>query len=224
MKNTEKQPRESNRDYALRVIRENIINLELKPGSMLSEQDIADELNLSRTPVHEALQELSSTKIIEILPQRGSHVSLIDMNLVDEAIFMRATIESAITQKACEMATENDLQELEENLNLQEFYLQKNNHEKIMELDNAFHKMMYKITERMQCYYMIRVMNIHYDRIRELNLRSFNPERIIKEHKEIFECLKNRDGEKARDAILKHLERHYNQENEIRKKYPEYFA
>ena len=146
------------------------------------------------------------------------------MNLVDEAIFMRATIESAITQKACEMATENDLQELEENLNLQEFYLQKNNHEKIMELDNAFHKMMYKITERMQCYYMIRVMNIHYDRIRELNLRSFNPERIIKEHKEIFECLKNRDGEKARDAILKHLERHYNQENEIRKKYPEYFA
>lgn len=224
MKNTEKQAKETNRDYALRVIRENIINLELVPGSMISEQDIANELNLSRTPVHEAMQELASTKIIEILPQRGSHVSLIDMALVDEANFMRATIESAITEMACNMATDEDIQALEENVNLQEFYYTKNNREKIMELDNAFHAMMYKITNKMQCYYMVKLMNIHYDRIRELNLRSFNPERIIEEHKEILDCFKNKDSKKAKASILKHLERHYTQEDEIRKKYPEYFA
>ena len=74
MKNIEKNAKESNREFALRVIRENIVNMELAPGSMISEQDSANELNLSRTPVHEAMQELSSTKIIEILPQRGSHV------------------------------------------------------------------------------------------------------------------------------------------------------
>lgn len=224
MKNTEKLAKETNRDYALRVIRENIINLELVPGSMISEQDIANELNLSRTPVHEAMQELASTKIIEILPQRGSHVSLIDMALVDEANFMRATIESAITKMACEAATEEDIQALEENLNLQEFYYQKNNRDKIMELDNAFHEMMYKITNKMQCFYMVKLMNIHYDRIRELNLRSFNPEAIINEHKEILECFKERNGDKAKESILKHLSRHYTQEDEIRKKYPEYFA
>ena len=66
MKNTEKHEKETNREYALRVIKDNIVNLELAPGSMISEQDIANELNLSRTPVHEAMQELSSTKIIEI--------------------------------------------------------------------------------------------------------------------------------------------------------------
>ena len=66
MKNLEKLGKESNREYALRVIRENIVNLELAPGSMISEQDIANELNLSRTPVHEAMQELSSTKIIAL--------------------------------------------------------------------------------------------------------------------------------------------------------------
>ena len=112
MKNTAKREKETNREYALRVIRENIVKLELAPGSMISEQDIANELNLSRTPVHEAMQELSSTKIIEILPQRGSHVSLIDMDLVDEAIFVRATIESAITEMCCKQATEQDIQEL----------------------------------------------------------------------------------------------------------------
>jgi len=224
MKYTEKLPKETNRDYALRVIKENIINLELKPGSMISEQDIANELNLSRTPVHEAMQELSNTKIIEILPQRGSHVSLINGELVEEAIFVRTAIESAITEMACEKATEEDIQLLEENVNLQEFYYSKNNRDKIMELDNAFHETMYKITNRMQCFYMVRLMNIHYDRIRELHLHAFNPERIINEHKTILECFKNKDSKKAKEAILKHLERHHTDEDELRKHYPEYFA
>ena len=224
MKNTEKLGKETNREYALRVIRENIVNLELAPGSMISEQDIANELNLSRTPVHEAMQELSSTKIIEILPQRGSHVSLIDMALVDEAVFVRATIESAITQMVCSKATDKDIQELEENLNLQQFYYEKNNLDKIMELDNAFHEMMYKITNKMQCHYMVKLMSIHNDRIRELHLHSSNPERIIKEHHEILEAIKNRDSEAAKQAIDKHLSRHYTQEDEIKKKYPQYFA
>ena len=224
MKNIEKLEKETNREYALRVIRDNIVNLELAPGSMISEQDIANELNLSRTPVHEAMQELSSTKIIEILPQRGSHVSLIDMALVDEAVFVRATIESAITQMACKQASEDDVQKLEENVTLQQFYYEKNNLDKIMELDNAFHEMMYKITNKMQCHYMVKLMSIHNDRIRELHLHSFNPERIIREHHEILDAIKRKDSTAAKEAIDKHLTRHYTQEDEIKKKYPQYFA
>ena len=224
MKILEKSAKESNREYALRVIKENIVNLELAPGSMISEQDIANELNLSRTPVHEAMQELSSTKIIEILPQRGSRISLIDMALVDEAVFVRATIESEITEMACQQASEQDIQAMEENVTLQRFYFEKNNLDKIMELDNAFHEMMYKITNKMQCHYMVRLMSIHYDRIRELNLHSFNPERIVKEHEEILQAFKNKDSAAAKKALDKHLARHYTQEDEIRKKYPQYFA
>ncbi len=224
MKNTVKLEKESNRDFAFRVIKENIINLELAPGSMISEQDIANELHLSRTPVHEAMQELSSTKIIEILPQRGSHVSLIDMALVDEAIFVRSTIESAITEMACQQATESNIQELEENVTLQQFYYEKNNLDKIMELDNAFHEMIYKITNKMQCHYMVRTMNIHYDRFRELRLHTSNPASIIKEHRGILEAMKAKDSEKAKELILKHLNRLFIDEKEIRKKYPNYFA
>ena len=224
MKNTAKREKETNREYALRVIKENIVNLQLEPGSMISEQDIANELNLSRTPVHEAMQELSSTKIIEILPQRGSHVSLIDMAHVEEAVFIRSTIESAVTELACKQATEEDLQKMEENVALQRFYYEKNTLDKIMELDNGFHEIMYKITNKMQCHYMVRLMSIHYDRIRELNLHSFNPERIINEHAEILEAFKKKDPEGARKALDKHLSRHYTQEDEIKKKYPQYFA
>ena len=139
MKNIEKFSKESNRDYALRVIRENIINLQLQPGSMISEQDIADELHLSRTPVHEALQELARTKIIEILPQRGSLVSLIDMELVEEAVFIRSTIEVAVVELACRKATEEDFINFFKIFIIQKCNNTNQNFKKFIQLINDFH-------------------------------------------------------------------------------------
>ncbi len=71
MKVTAKTANETNREYALRVIRDNIISLDIRPGSLIGEQEIAKELGLARTPVHEALLELSKSKIVDILPQKG---------------------------------------------------------------------------------------------------------------------------------------------------------
>lgn len=220
---SEKLPKESNRDYALRIIKDSIIKLVLKPGMMISEQDIATELKLSRTPVHEAMQELSTTKIIQVMPQRGNFISFIDMNLVDEAIFMRLTIESALTEIACRMASEKDIQELEEHVNLQEFYLAKNNIDKLMEHDNSFHKMMYKITNKMECYYLVKMMNIHLDRIRELHLLTSDPTRVVEEHKNILEHFKERNPKGLKELVASHLNKVYADEGKIRSKYPEYF-
>lgn len=224
MKNIEKLGKESNRDYAFRVIRENIVNLELEPGSLISEQEIAEELQLSRTPVHEAMQELSSTGILKILPQRGSLVTLIDMNLVNEAVFVRSTLESSVVELACKNATEQDINVLEENVNLQEFYYSKQNVEKLMELDDAFHKELYKIANKTLCYSVVRRMNIHHDRVRELHLLSERLPIIVKEHKEILEAIKEKNGEKAKSLIFGHINRIYSDENEIRSKYSHYFA
>lgn len=223
MKFTDKLDRESNRDFAHRVIRQNIINLELQPGCMISEQDLADELAISRTPVHEALQEISKTKIIEIYPQKGSLVSLIDMKLVSEARFVRATLESVITEMACEMATPEQLQELEENVNLQEFYLKKQVNEKIMELDNSFHEMMYKIADKEQTYYMVKTMNVHYDRFRELRLKASPSQPIIEDHKLILDAMLAKDGTTAKELVIKHLSKLNDEAVDIRKKFPQYF-
>ena len=224
MKNIEKLSKESNRDYALRVIRENIINLQLQPGSMISEQDIADELHLSRTPVHEALQELARTKIIEILPQRGSLVSLIDMELVEEAVFIRSTIEVAVVELACRKATEEDFVKLEENVNLQKFYQSNQNFEKFMELDNEFHEMLYRITNKMQCHYMVKTMNIHYDRFRELRVQGADRTPIICQHKQILGAIKEHDGKAAHQYTYEHITRTRIDIDEIQKKYPDYFV
>ncbi|MCQ2575183.1 MAG: GntR family transcriptional regulator [Treponema sp.] len=223
MKFEDKMDKESNRDYAYRVIHDNIINLELKPGSMISEQDLADELEISRTPVHEALQELSKTKIIEIFPQKGSLVSLIDMKLVNEGRFVRSTLEAPITELACQLATSEDIQRLEENLNLQEFYIKKQNLEKILELDDDFHRYMYQIADKMQTYIMVKNMNIHYDRFRQLKLHVSTAFPLVDEHKEILDAIIAKDCTVAKDLVIAHLSKINADEKELRKAYGQFF-
>lgn len=224
MKNIDKLSKESNRDYAFRVIRDNIITLELKPGTMLSEQDLANELDLSRTPVHEALQELSKTRIIEVFPQKGSLVSLINLELVEEAVFVRATLEAAITEMACQLATEEDIKQLEENVSLQEFYLTQNNADKIMQLDNEFHEKMYHIANKMQCFYMVKSMNIHHDRFRELRIHAADGTPIVKTHRQILQAFIDKDSAKAKELCIAHVNTTHLDAEAIRQKYPAYFA
>ncbi|MBQ6566976.1 MAG: GntR family transcriptional regulator [Treponema sp.] len=219
----EKLDRETNHDYALRVLQENIVSLDLKPGSMLSEQELATQLNISRTPVHEALQELANTKIIEVIPQRGSLVSLIDMALVEESCFIRSAIEGAVTEQACQKASAQDIESLEENVVLQEFYFGKQNLDKFMEFDNRFHQTMYKIAGRMLCYYTVQLMNIHHARFRTLRLHISNTERIITEHRAILDAIKQKDNRKARQEFSNHINGMFVDEKEIRRKYPDYF-
>lgn len=220
---TERLDKETARDYALRVIKDNIIRVELVPGSMVSEKEISAELGLSRTPVREALIELSKSQIVEIFPQRGSMVSLIDYSLVDEAHFVRVVMEKAIVELACEMIKEEDFIGLEENLMLQEFYVDSPAPFKLLELDNEFHMKLYQICNKMQCYEMVRSMSVHFDRVRSLSLSTVKENRTVKDHRAIANAIKERNAEEAKRIIEKHISRYVVDEQGIYEKYPNYF-
>ena len=89
----EKKGNETGKDYAYRVLKDNIMSLELRPGELLSELDLAQKLQVSRTPIREVLIKLKSEKLIEVKPQTGTYVSLIDWKLIEQAIFMRYNLE-----------------------------------------------------------------------------------------------------------------------------------
>ena len=220
---TPKNPSETNREYAFRVISDNIISLDIVPGSMIGEQEVATELGLSRTPVHEALLELSKSKIVDILPQKGCLVSMIDPDLIREARFLRITVETALVEDACELANESDLQDLEENLQLQEFYLQKDPL-KLLTLDNDFHKIIYRICNKMQCHYMVSLMSMHFDRVRNLSLHSVKDLKIVSDHRAIFEAIKKKDPAAARAAFQKHMARFELDWNIISSEYKQYIS
>lgn len=214
---------DSVRDFAFKVLKENIVSLELKPGTLISENEIANELGISRTPVREAIIALNKANIIEILPQRGSYVALIDTKMVEEARFLRRVLDSAVIEVACESDDLETLGKLEENIHLQEFYLERNMAEKIYELDNDFHRLIYVLAKKDIIYEMRSTIMIHFDRVRALSMETVKDMKIVNDHREMLEAIKAGDKLRAVELVEKHLGRYTVDEHAIREKSKEYF-
>lgn len=223
MEITERRPNESGRDYAMRVIKDNIISLNLEPGMPVSDRDLAAQLGLSRTPVREALLDLAKVKVVEIYPQRGSAVSMIDYSLVEEAQFVRSVLETAVVQLVCQVADEKNIRDLEENIGLQEFYLDHDLTGKMLELDDTFHRLLFLAAGKMQAYEMMKNITIHFDRVRSMSVNAVKEQKWMEDHREIFKAVKERDQDRAKACMEKHLNRFHVDETAIRQRYPQYF-
>ena len=220
---SERSPRETGRDYALRTIKENIIHLDLAPGSYISENELSAAMGLSRTPVREALIELSKVKIVEIYPQKKSVVSLIDYSLVEESRFMRHVLESSVVELVCEMATHEDIMKLRENVSLQKLYLENFYPETLMQLDNQFHGMLFEIAKKQQIYALMQNILIHFDRVRSMALTSVKNLKIVEDHEQLIFAIEQRDKAAARKLMEKHLSRYKVDASSIQQMYPQYF-
>lgn len=219
-----KRPKETAGEYALRVLKENIISLALEPGSMISENEIATLLGISRTPVREAFIELSRVGIVEILPQKGSRINLIDYSLVEESRFLRMVLEREVVRLLCEMEERPDLSALQENLSLQAFYVEHHNPEKLLELDNVFHALLFQIANKVQCYgWMMEGLSVHFDRVRSMSLNAVKEIKIVSDHQAIADAIQQQDALQATFMMEKHLSRYKIDEHAIREKYPTYF-
>ena len=223
MKVLERLPRENGRDYALRVIKENIIHLDLEPGSQVSENELSAELGLSRTPVREALIELSKVKIIDIQPQKRSVVRLIDYDLVEESRFMRNVLECAVVELVCGMARPDDVERLRENVRLQKFYLDSFYPENLMALDNEFHQTLFEIARKAQVFSLMQNISIHFDRVRSIALSTVKDLKIVQDHEDITNAISRGDPAAARELMELHLSRYKIDAKAIRETYPQYF-
>ena len=216
-------PRETASDYAYRMIKDNIIRLELEPGCFISENELAVELGLSRTPVREALLALSRAKVVEITPQKRSVVAPIGESLVEEARFVRKVLECGVVALCCQLISEADLVRLEENVKLQETYMKTGPLESIHDLDNQFHKYLFTIVQKLEAYEMVQNLAVHFDRIRTIALNDIKDLEIVDDHRQILEAMRNRDESKAIEVMQMHLSRAKVDIVSIREKYPHYF-
>ena len=224
MRLLDRLPQETERSYALRVLKENIICLDLAPGSLISENDLSAQMGLSRTPVREALIELSQINIIKIVPQKRSAVAFIDYSMIEQASFMRNVLECAVIELVCKMATPDDLRRLDENVRLQNLYLESGNSEMLMTLDNQFHEILFEIAQKSQVYFMVQSMFIHFDRVRRMALDSVKDLKIVQDHIRILNAIRGQDAPEAKRLMEVHLNRYRDDAQEIREKYPQFMG
>jgi GntR family transcriptional regulator, rspAB operon transcriptional repressor len=203
----EKTRGESAREYVTRILRSNILNLNLIPGQSISENEVAELLKMSRTPVREAFIRLFQDNLIEIYPQKGTYVSKINLNYVEEGWFARITFEKAIIKLVCEhFVNEGLIKSLEENLHMQDYYIGTKDLLKVMHLDETFHRSLYKACGKERTYSAIEGLNYDYYRVRILSLTSKTKlENVFSQHAEIKNAIKERDIFRADKAVEDHL-------------------
>ena len=199
---------EGAREYVLRVLKKNIIECALKPGQMLSENALTEELNVSRTPVREALVELSKIDLIEVLPKRGSRVTKINYALVEESNFARKVLEKAIVEICCDLEKPQDFFRLEENLKLQKRFLYMSNQSRLLELDDEFHQLLFQMAKKSHVYDYLEDIRIPFDRIRYLSLLVIFDLQTVNDHIEILNAIRQRNKEEALAVMDKHLSRY----------------
>lgn len=226
MKILEWQPQESACNYALRVLLHNIVHLELAPGSKVSSTKLAEALSLSRMPIREALSELSRLGLVDILPQRGTYVSKINYDFVEESRFMRLVLETAVVRLACETGvSRKSLDAMRENLQAYRT-VQDGDSDLALELDNSFHRLIFASVNKLWTYQNLKKQMIHFDRLRTLSLSLIvtKAEDTLKDHEDIFYAINRQDSEMGEMMVKRHLTHYQVDFASIKQKYPEYFV
>ena len=220
----EKKSFESIGNYTYMVLRNNIVALNIKPGETISENEIANSLDVSRTPVREAFAKLVSEELLEIYPQKGTQVSYIDLKRVEEARFMRLKLEESVIELACEDFPEDYLFQLESNINQQEFCIAKKNYIAALDLDTLFHELIFKGCRKERIWNAIHFMNADFDRIRALSLiSSMNMDIVLNQHKGIINAIKAKDSKLGVKVVYDHLTKVNDDKMILIDQYPMYF-
>lgn len=197
---------ENNKDFSYRVIKEAIMSLELRPGQAISEIELADMLNISRTPIREVMAKLKEEYLVEVLPQVGTYVSKIKSQLIEEAAFMRFTLEKEVLKLACESIPQDQILELKRNIALQEELLGQIGVEReFHKLDKNFHKIIYFGNKRENVWDSITRLSTHYNRIRLLSEMAHSFDVVVDQHKEIVRIIENKEIDKVESIVRKHI-------------------
>lgn len=207
------------------LLKERIQFLEMKPGSRVIEADLSQELGVSRTPIREALKRLEEERFIDIYPQRGTYVSLIDMKTVKEMAYMRHVLENEIFLQLCEQKVSVQRQ-VEDKLLMMNLALKNQDYKAYIQQDARFHRSLFESGGHELIWDAISGFMAHYTRVLVLDMMM--PDSIresYQSHLKIAECIEQGKLSELKKVMEVHHD-HYITENDekIMKAHPDYFS
>ena len=190
------------------ILKNDMLNLKLIPGQKISENDIAKKYNVTRTTIRSAFSRLKNEKLLEVFPQIGSFVSLLDMQDINNMAHIRVLVEYDTLIEVIDKLKEDLLEKLSENLEQQKDAVSRSQVDplEIIDLDAKYHQMFFEFVDRKSMWDLIRSFQISYTRYRLLNLiitRDF--EDTYKEHLDLFNAVKGKNKEGIRRIINNHV-------------------
>lgn len=219
----------SNKSPVYETIRESILNLDLEPGSELDINALAKKLDVSRSPVRDALLKLSADKLVDIFPQKGTRVSLLNKEIIRQERFMRINLELGVIRECMKtledsMKREIFVTKMQGTLVAQRASLLDDDKINFLRLDDKLHHLFYA---QANCEWVWETLLAHSGNDHRIRMLSYNAsgiyEQVEKEHAAILSAIHANDVERIVSLDKNHLSRLYEQFDTLETNFPEFF-
>ena len=192
--------------YVTDTLRSAIVTLALKPGEVLDKGAICDRLGVSRFPVSEALARLQSEGLVDILPQRGSTVSLIRIADVLEYMLIRKALEAEAVRIVTDNHSADLFDTLNRNMSYQRAAAELDDQVGFHERDLEFHDIILGDMSFTKVKSVIENTRANLDRARRMILTPRRLEVTMGEHQKILDGILAGDGPRASAAMRAHID------------------
>lgn len=225
LNNPEKYPIQNTGDRIYAGLRENIMLLQLHPGEELNIKELSEKLEVSRSPVRDAVMRLAKEGLADVLPQKGTRVSRIDPHRVEEERFLRESLEVRLLSAFMGQYTQQDVAEMEQLVEIQTQCLQETRMADFLDYDEAFHRVFFRAADKQLCWELIENMSGHYRRARLMTL--WNAKIVgcaIEEHREMLRCIRQQEISRLTEIEENHCRKINIQELDLFTQYPDFFT
>jgi DNA-binding GntR family transcriptional regulator len=191
------------KELAFQALKENILNHQLRPGSVYSEQAIAKKLGISKTPIHEALTDLEKRGFVKILPRKGFQVNRLTQKDVRDMFEFRHSLERSVLLMVAPKLTEENLRVI---TSMNDRALKAQDPMSFLRYDRGFHLYLASLTQNR---FFIEALENIKDLSDWVGAEVFamkgRAKEAVKEHAAVIEMLRKRDPEGAAKAMTEHL-------------------
>lgn len=187
-------------------IQNDILNGKYQPGDSLIETRLSAELGVSRTPIREAIRQLELEDLVQTIPNKGAIVKGISPQDIKDIYTIRMMIEGLAARWAAEKITPEELKELREALEFEEFYTMKNDVAHLGKYDFKFHDIIFKASKSKPLMHTLSTFHHYVQRARNASFET--PGRALKaleEHRNIYNAIAAGDAERAEKLTTEHV-------------------
>lgn len=195
------------RDVVFNTLRQAILTGDLKPGERLMEMHLASKLGVSRTPIREAIRKLELEGLVTMIPRRGAEVAQITEKSMNDVLEVRRAMDVLCVELACERISEEELNQLKAACEYFEQMTKTQDVKKIALADVALHDIILQATGNRRLIQLVNNLSEQMYRYRYEYLKDFSQhERLVEEHRIIYESLVNKDKDTAQEAAMTHID------------------
>lgn len=195
------------REVVSEALREAIVAGVLQPGERLMEIQLAEELGVSRTPVREAIRKLELEGFVVMVPRRGTYVADLSIKDINEVYEIRTSLDILAAGLAAERITEEELEQMERLLVEIGEYMDKEDIEKIVEVDTKFHDILYRASRNDRLVGIISNLREQFTRFRTVSIAyPGRAKNTLEEHRKLLEAIAQRNVEVAQQLAREHME------------------